>query len=52
MADWRHEDEIIRAGGALVAGMDEVGRGPLAGPVTAAIVVLDAHAIPDGLDHV
>ena len=50
MADWRHEDEIIRAGGALVAGMDEVGRGPLAGPVTAAIVVLDAHAIPDGLD--
>ncbi|WP_299652790.1 ribonuclease HII [uncultured Tateyamaria sp.] len=33
-----------------VAGVDEVGRGPLAGPVTAAAVVLDPHAIPDGLD--
>lgn len=30
--------------------MDEVGRGPLAGPVTAAAVVLDAAAIPDGLN--
>jgi len=32
-----------------VAGVDEVGRGPLAGPVTAAGVVLDPAAIPDGL---
>ena len=30
--------------------MDEVGRGPLAGPVTAAAVVLDAAAIPEGLN--
>ncbi|WP_299610887.1 ribonuclease HII [uncultured Tateyamaria sp.] len=36
--------------GGRVAGVDEVGRGPLAGPVTAAAVVLDPHAIPDGLD--
>ena len=33
-----------------VAGVDEVGRGPLAGPVVAAAVVLDPHNIPDGLD--
>ncbi len=50
MADWTHETAIIEATGALVAGMDEVGRGPLAGPVAAAIVVLDARRIPEGLD--
>jgi ribonuclease HII len=33
-----------------VAGVDEVGRGPLAGPVTAAAVVLDPARIPDGLN--
>lgn len=33
-----------------VAGMDEAGRGPLAGPVVAAAVVLDPANIPDGLD--
>jgi len=39
----------LRIGGR-VAGVDEVGRGPLAGPVTAAAVVLDPGAIPEGLD--
>jgi len=34
----------------LIAGVDEVGRGPLAGPVTAAAVILDPAAIPDGLN--
>lgn len=34
----------------LVAGVDEAGRGPLAGPVVAAAVILDPDAIPDGLD--
>ncbi len=34
----------------LVAGVDEVGRGPLAGPVTAAAVILNPDAIPDGLN--
>lgn len=34
----------------IVAGTDEAGRGPLAGPVVAAAVVLDRHAIPPGLD--
>ncbi len=36
--------------GGRVAGVDEVGRGPLAGPVTAAAVVLDLACIPEGLD--
>jgi ribonuclease HII len=35
--------------GGPVAGVDEAGRGPLAGPVVAAAVVLDPHAIPDGI---
>ena len=34
---------------APVAGVDEVGRGPLAGPVTAAAVILDPVRIPQGL---
>ncbi|HZT48071.1 MAG TPA: ribonuclease HII [Hyphomicrobiaceae bacterium] len=35
--------------GGPVAGVDEAGRGPLAGPVVAAAVVLDPEAIPDGI---
>ncbi len=37
-------------GFSRVAGVDEVGRGPLAGPVTAAAVVLDPDNFPDGLN--
>ncbi len=33
-----------------MGGVDEVGRGPLAGPVTAAAVVLDPGNIPEGLN--
>ncbi len=36
--------------GGPVAGVDEAGRGPLAGPVVAAAVVLDPNNIPDGID--
>ena len=36
--------------GGRVAGVDEVGRGPLAGPVVAAAVVLDPACLPEGLD--
>lgn len=43
------ERRLIRDGRALVAGLDEVGRGPLAGPVVAAAVVLDMKRIPKGL---
>jgi len=34
----------------FVAGIDEAGRGPLAGPVVAAAVVLDKGRVPDGID--
>ncbi len=34
---------------ALCAGVDEVGRGPLAGDVVAAAVILDEHAMPEGI---
>jgi ribonuclease HII len=44
--DFSHE----AAGPMPVCGIDEVGRGPLAGPVVAAAVILDPAAIPDGLD--
>ena len=40
-AGYRFEREAWRAGLARVAGVDEVGRGPLAGPVVAAAVILD-----------
>ncbi len=44
-------EEAARARGLLrVAGVDEVGRGPLAGPVVAAAVVLDPARIPGGLN--
>lgn len=43
------ERKLIRCGHGTVAGLDEVGRGPLAGPVVAAAVVLDLKRIPAGL---
>ena len=44
-------ESAARARGYLrIAGVDEVGRGPLAGPVTAAAVVLDPARIPAGLN--
>ncbi len=44
-------EEVLWAQGAgLVAGVDEVGRGPLAGPVVAAAVVLNRESVPDGLN--
>lgn len=46
MPDYSHE----RLHAAPVAGVDEAGRGPLAGPVVAAAVVLDRDCIPEGLD--
>jgi ribonuclease HII len=45
-----HELRLAAKGVVPVAGVDEVGRGPLAGPVTAAAVVLDLSAVPDGID--
>ncbi|WP_303731522.1 ribonuclease HII [Paracoccus solventivorans] len=45
-----HERACMSEGALLVCGVDEVGRGPLAGPVTAAAVILPARGIPRGLD--
>src|SRR4051812_47893434 len=33
-----------------LAGVDEAGRGPLAGPVVAAAVILDRDCVPDGVN--
>lgn len=44
------EANAYRRGFAPVAGCDEAGRGPLAGPVVAAAVVLDPARVPKGLD--
>ncbi|TQL04556.1 ribonuclease HII [Cellulomonas sp. SLBN-39] len=38
----RHERALLRTGSTYVAGMDEVGRGSLAGPVSVGVVVVDA----------
>ena len=44
------EREAMAKGFRWVAGVDEVGRGPLAGPVGVAAVILDPDDIPDGLN--
>lgn len=43
------ERKLKRCGHGTIAGLDEVGRGPLAGPVVAAAVVLDLRRVPAGL---
>jgi len=50
MPDFTREAALLGGGASRVAGLDEVGRGPLAGPVTAAAVVLDPARIPEGID--
>lgn len=44
------EAQAMAAGDRPVAGVDEAGRGPWAGPVVAAAVILDPGRIPPGLD--
>ena len=48
--DFSLEAEILEKFGDPVAGIDEAGRGPLAGPVVAAALILDPDAIPAGLN--
>lgn len=43
------ERQCFNEGHVRVAGIDEAGRGPLAGPVAAAAVILDPKRIPKGL---
>ena len=48
--DDAHECALLKLGFQTIAGVDEAGRGPLAGPVVAAAVVLDLNNIPPGLN--
>jgi ribonuclease HII len=48
--DFQHELGFLRRGLWPVAGVDEVGRGPLAGPVVAAAVILDPDNLPAGVN--
>ena len=50
MPDYSIEERLIAKGYQNIAGVDEVGRGPLAGPVVTAAVILDRNNIPDGLN--
>jgi len=47
---WEIEDSYFDKGIKLICGVDEAGRGPLAGPVCAAAVILPAHAEIPGLN--
>jgi ribonuclease HII len=47
---FKHEHKLRKQGAWPVAGVDEAGRGPLAGPVVASAVILDPDNLPDGLD--
>ena len=44
------EEMLARCGFALIAGVDEVGRGSLAGPVVAAAVIVDGRCLVPGVD--
>lgn len=48
--DFSFETAAMDRGFHYIAGVDEVGRGPLAGPVTAAAVILNPGDIPEGLN--
>ena len=50
MPNLRHENALRAEGKLIVAGIDEAGRGPLAGPVMAAAVVLPRRFKCEGLD--
>ncbi|MEI6653309.1 MAG: ribonuclease HII [Verrucomicrobiota bacterium] len=50
MPDFSLEDALRARGVAVVAGVDEAGRGPLAGPVAAAAVILPRDLSCPGLD--
>jgi ribonuclease HII len=47
---WEYENNCIAQGYQVICGVDEAGRGPLAGPVCAAAVILPPHLELPGLD--
>src|SRR5205085_6430758 len=50
MPHYIFEARVLKTRPGPIAGVDEAGRGPLAGPVVAAAVILDRKKIPKGLD--
>jgi ribonuclease HII len=50
MPSYIYESRVLKVQAGPIAGVDEAGRGPLAGPVVAAAVVLDRKRIPKGLN--
>ena len=50
MTNLEFDEQLRRQGTALLCGVDEAGRGPLAGPVFAAAVILSPDRIPEGLN--
>ena len=50
LPDFDVETRLIKKGYKAIAGVDEVGRGCIAGPVTAAAVILNPQKIPSGLN--
>ena len=46
---YKYEKELIEKGIKLIAGVDEVGRGPLVGPVVTAAVILPLNYKLEGL---
>lgn len=50
MPDLSFEEKYRLLHHGMVAGVDEAGRGPLAGPVVAAAVILDPACVPDGVN--
>ena len=49
MDNWQYEKELFDEGYNIICGVDEVGRGPLVGPVVTACVVLPKNFVLEGL---
>ena len=50
MPHYIFESRYLKTAPGPIAGVDEAGRGPLAGPVVAAAVILDRRSVPNGLN--
>jgi len=48
--NYRRERRLLKSGMTFIAGVDEVGRGALAGPVAVAAVILNPKDLPSGVD--